>query len=96
MEACRRLQFTEGYWLCGTADDPADGGFSVGQLYAVSIYARAGPACYFQGLVKSVLDLFIDYAKPIVGPVKIAVILLHGVRDTIRRPPLRQKRVSLL
>jgi hypothetical protein len=52
MEVCRRLQFTEGYRMCGIADSPADGGFSVGQLYTVSVCALVGPARYFQGSLK--------------------------------------------
>jgi hypothetical protein len=51
--------------MCGIADGPADGGFPVGQLYAVAVHALAGPARYLQGWLKSALGLFIDYyAKP--------------------------------
>jgi hypothetical protein len=49
--------------MCGIADGPADGGFSIGQLYAVAVHALAGPARYLQGSLKSALGLFIDYAN---------------------------------
>ena len=49
VEVRRGLQLAEGDRVCGTADGAAYGGFSVGQLYAVSVHALARPAHYLQG-----------------------------------------------
>ena len=37
MKTGRFLQLAEGYRLLGVADDPADRGFTVGQLYAIGL-----------------------------------------------------------